>query len=192
MKELESEFIKNVDKCGDNKFTLVKREDNVALYHRTDMNDNTVGYEAFFIKIVKAGTKLPNNLFVEEDYEHYPTKNEFGKIAYFCSNLARGEERFNELLRCSKAKTAAETTTITVIDMKGEDMNTNENTVTVSPAIKFPDGEWTIKNAQALNREYSPAKVYQLVRALVNNGKVAVVGHRKGGRGKPTVIYKSV
>tara|TARA_R110000868_G_scaffold404172_1_gene682076 strand:- start:1112 stop:1459 length:348 start_codon:yes stop_codon:yes gene_type:complete len=85
MKLLKKEFVSNVDHCGDHKFVQLKRTNSIAVYARYKMDGWIFGYEVFKIKTVKAGSPLPNNTVVAEDYESYPGKNAFGKTAMFFS-----------------------------------------------------------------------------------------------------------
>ena len=50
MKKLEKSFVMNADKVGDNTFTQIKREGQVAIYQRTDMDGEHRSYEVFIIK----------------------------------------------------------------------------------------------------------------------------------------------
>jgi len=59
-------------------------------------------------------------------------------------------------------------------------------------SIVFPDGEWTIKEAHALNPEVCHATIYHHVKQMVALNLMTHCGTRKGNRGKPTFVYRKV
>lgn len=97
MKSLENQFVANYDKCGNNTFTCVKRNDKAAIYERTSPDGGFPMYEVFAIKTVKAGTKLPDGNEVKESYEKYPTKNAFGKWAWCTTSVDRANKHFDRI-----------------------------------------------------------------------------------------------
>ena len=63
MIKLNEEFVKNFDKSGDCKFSLIKKDEstNVAIFKRQNLETQHIAYEVHSIKTTPAGAKLPNN-----------------------------------------------------------------------------------------------------------------------------------
>lgn len=59
-------------------------------------------------------------------------------------------------------------------------------------SLTFPDGEWTMKEAHALNNGVCHATVYHHVKKMVSLGLMIQTGTRKGNRGKATMLYRKV
>jgi hypothetical protein len=97
MKKLELNFETNADQTGKMRFIQLERCDTVALYRRDRMDGKVFSYELFKIKVVKAGTKLPNGKVVEEDYEKYPTKHNFGVWAWEFKSLTIAVNNYNRV-----------------------------------------------------------------------------------------------
>jgi len=199
MKQLQVEFCSNADQCGLHTFKQIKRTNNTALYVRI-RKDNTVhSYEVFKIKIVKAGTKLPNKTVVSEDYESYPGKSSFGKYAYSCKDLAHAEQRYEELLKSQIALDEAEEDADDVDNDSGEKQNTASSVVKGKrgrkakdrSALRFPNDKFTMKQLELLNPDVSFAFLYQHVRSLLNI-QFKIVDSLTGKRGKPTIVYQSI
>ena len=214
MKTLRTEFEANYDKTGKMKFTQVRREGDVALYHRTRPDGRTFNYEVFIVKTAKAGAALPNGAVEKEDRERYPGAEAFGRYAYDCSTLEAAEEKFDELLVKAEAlaeareesartgKRVRDKKVVNVIKVKA----TKKNRVATVPTeagrkgrksvdrtqFVFPDGEWSMKQAHVLNAGVCHATVYHYVKQMVAAGQMEVCGKVSGGRGKATLLYRKV
>ena len=173
MRILQSEFVCNCDKMGDNKFRQVKRNDNVALYERKDMENNFIGYEVFKIKTVLAGAKLPGGKQVEESYEVYPGAKAFGKNAYFVSSLNRAEVLFDQI-------------TNEVLNKEVKNSNSKENVV-------IPNGKLTMKMLISLTN-LNQAKLHPIVKQWEQDNLIKKVSIQKSenGRGRPSAVYEKL
>ena len=194
MKSLESVFVANYDKSGDNTFRQLRKEGAVALYVRESMEGLTLWYELFTFKTIKAGTPLPGGNTVQEDYEQYPGKSAFGKTAWVIAgenDLARANARFDELVKTASDKSSAiflayigeEETDEAVPVLKVEKLS--------SETIKIPVGQFTHSELADANQT-GKSQVYFILQDMVKAGSVKVVGTRKpaGGRGKPSNVFE--
>lgn len=77
-----------------------------------------------------------------------------------------------------------ETTTETKIRRHGRSVERDSMT--------FPTGEWTMKEAHALNSGVCHATIYHHVKKMVSLGLMTQCGVRKGNRGKATLLYRKV
>ena len=84
MRTLEKEV-----KTNGNVYTLIKREVHKAMYKS---NDGV--YEVFKVRILPP-TVIFNNELPER--EHYPSTEEFGKIAWCTRHVERAEEIYKEI-----------------------------------------------------------------------------------------------
>jgi len=178
MKLLKKEFIHNADKCGDNKFVQIKRQDGVAMYQRFDLENNSKGYEVFLIKVIKEGTPLPNGSCVEESYERYPGSAQFGKTAFAPYTLKSANDHFNKLL-----KRYSDTST----PKRGRQSKYADVTVTV-PIGKFTMKQWVDESGC----DYFFLR--KKIKPLIKTGKVKKVGEQKNskGKGKPQIVYQLI
>lgn len=77
-------------------FEQVKREENVAIYKKTDKKiPSIIYYEAIHIR--KHGDYTIGGVTIPAG-ERYPSDREFGLYAWNCCSLERAEFRFNEFL----------------------------------------------------------------------------------------------
>ena len=197
MKKLQVEFQTNADQTGLQTFKQIKRCNNTALYQRIRKDGSTHSYEAFKIKIVKAGTVFAKGATpISEDYESYPGKGGFGKYAYSCKTLQHAEQRYDELMKSQ----------IVVDDVVDEDdivagtekKDELENKVGKRgrktkdrSSLKIPKDKFTMKQLELMNPEVSFGLLYQHIRGLLNI-EFKIVDSLTGKRGKPTVVYKSI
>lgn len=194
MKKLQVEFQTNADMTGLQTFKQIKRTSNTAIYQRIRKDGSTHSFEAFKIKVVKAGSKLPNGGVVAEDYESYPGKSSFGRYAYSCKSLEQAERRYDELL---KSQEVFDTVESDDDDESADVKNNTENTVAKGKrgrkakdrkSLKIPKDKFTIKQLELLNPDVSFAFLYQHVRGLLNI-EFKIVETLGGKRGKPTIVY---
>lgn len=199
MKLLQEEFKSNVDQTGLQTFKQIKISDAAAIYQRIRSDGTTHSFEAFKIKVVKAGAKLPGGLTVQEDYVSYPGKNSFGKTAYSCKSLSAAEARYDELIK--KASDAeAEADEVLVDEVIGGEKVKSEKSSTGGKrgrkaidrsSIKVPKDKFTIKQLELLNPTLSFALLYQHIRGLLGI-EYKISGTITGGRGKPKIIYSPI
>ena len=189
MKDLQKEFQSNVDQSGLQTFREVKRNEVAAIYQRIRSDGTTHSFEAFRIKIVKAGAALPGGLKVLEDYVSYPGKTSFGKTAYSCKSLAAAEARFDEIV-----KKAAELDAIAVEEeaASGDEAGKRGPKNKDRSTIKVPQDKFTMKQLHALNPEMSFGFLYLHVRNMLNIEFKIVDSLRTGQRGKPTILYAPI
>lgn len=203
MKKLQVEFQSNVDQCGLHTFKQIKRTAGTALYQRIRKDGTTHSYEAFKVKVVKAGAKLPNGGVVAEDYESYPGKSAFGRYAYSCSNLDNAERRYDELLKSQVVIDEVEEDDATGTVVAGK-KDKSENSADVESGkgkrgrkakdrsnLKIPKDKFTMKQLELMNPDFSFAFLYQHVRALLNI-EFKIVESIGGKRGKPTIVYAPI
>ena len=95
MKDIPTHFVSNFDKVGNCNFDLVKKQNDVYLYHRTNMDATHRSYEVFLSKFVAKGTPLPGGVVEKEDRMAYPGANAFGKTAYDCKTIGQAENRYD-------------------------------------------------------------------------------------------------
>jgi hypothetical protein len=198
MKKLQVEFQSNADQCGLHTFKQIKRSANTALYQRIRKDSSTHSYEAFKIKIVKAGTIFAKGAKpIAEDYESYPGKGGFGKYAYSCKTLDRAEMRYEQLL---KEQIALDDVDDDATPSEVEEKNQSENKSAAvkrgrkskdRSSLKIPKDKFTMKQLELLNPEVSFALLYQHIRALLNI-EYKIVESIGGKRGKPTLVYAPI
>jgi len=191
MKMLQKEFTANYDKCGNHKFTQIRKENGVAIYKRTKADGSVKGYEVFIVKTRKKGDKLPGGLVEKEDRECYPGAAAFGRHAYDCKTEAAADERFEQLVRKVTGVATDEDTVegeeTTVVKPKAKGRQTNAKVV-----IKAPAGRWTMKmliTETGMTQGY----LHPIVKRMVETGSIREVERvATGGRGRPSVVYETV
>ena len=198
MKKLQVEFQTNADQTGLQTFKQIKRCDNTALYQRIRKDGSTHSYEAFKIKIVKAGTIFAKGAIpVSEDYESYPGKGGFGKYAYSCKTLVHAEQRYEELVKSQIVVDQVDDEDIVVAGEKNSQLE--KQTVGGKrgrkskdrSTLKIPKDKFTIKQLELMNPDVSFALLYQHVRSLLNI-EFKIVASLSGKRGKPTMLYAPI
>ena len=195
MKMLQKEFTANYDKCGNHKFTQIRKENGVAIYKRTRPDGSLKGYEVFIVKTRKKGDKLPGGLVEKEDRECYPGAAAFGRHAYDCKTEDSAEERFEELVRKVKGATVepgdvedtegATTKPVKAVAAKGRQAKAKAD-------IKAPAGRWTMKMLVA-ETGLTQGYLHPRVKQMLTDGLIREVERvNAGGRGRPSVIYETV
>ena len=197
MKKLQVEFQMNADICGLHTFKQIKRTSTAAMYQRIRKDGTTHSFEAFKIKVIKAGAKLPNGLFVTEDYESYPGKGSFGKYAYSCKTLEHAERRYEELLKSQEIVDNLDSDDVeSVVDKKDNSVKSavkgkRGRKAKDRKSLQIPKDKFTIKQLELMNPDVSFAFLYQHVRGLLNI-KFKIVETLGGKRGKPTIVYAPI
>jgi len=196
MKMLQKEFTANYDKCGNHKFTQIRKENGVAIYKRTKADGSVKGYEVFIVKTRKKGDKLPGGLVEKEDRECYPGAAAFGRHAYYCKTEEAADDRYEHLVRKvmgvvtaedKEAENTVEAEETTVVKPKAKGRQTNAKAV-----IKAPAGRWTMKmliTETGMTQGY----LHPIVKRMVETGSIREVERvATGGRGRPSVVYETV
>ena len=184
MKKLETEFVMNADKRGDNTFKQIKRTDKVAMYRRFDMEGRGLEWEVFAIKV--AGGDVFGRHY--DKYEQYPGAAAFGRHAYSLASEEAAERIYAELVKTGGKKPK----TPKPIKVKVKRPGAGKGRPKANrPEIKFPKRKWTMKDLAAANKKgWTKPTLYIEVTKLVKSGKVVEVDRVSQGRGRPTVFYK--
>lgn len=77
------------------KHTLIKREDDVALYKRQTLENSKIFHYEVVIITSHNGTTIEGNYI--EPGELYPSTSQWGDKGWTCTTLERAEEKFNEV-----------------------------------------------------------------------------------------------
>jgi hypothetical protein len=77
------------------KHLLVKREDNVAIYKRSSVENSKIVHYEVIIITSHNGTTIEGNYI--EPGELYPSTSQWGEKGWTCLNLEKAEERFKEV-----------------------------------------------------------------------------------------------
>ena len=189
----QTQFVTNNDACGDNIFTQVKREGNVAIYKRTDMDGfNVPQFEVVVLKTVKAGTVFAKGAKpTENDYESYPGAKGWGKTGWTALSLERAEIKMKEVI----------TGVVETIEIKEDTDAPKAQTVTVarvskvkgnSTPVVIPEKEFTQADFAAVNGLPARGKVYNVLIGEIAKGTVKEARRAKVGPGRPTVFYTGV
>lgn len=183
MKKLETEFVMNADKRGNNKFVQIKRNDKAALYQRFKMDGQPQEYEVFEIKI-RGGNVFGRHY---EPYEGYPGASSFGRYAWTTLSREAAEHIFDLITKGSSPLKENQKIVSTARANKLGRGKANR------PTVVFPKKVWTMKEIAKLNAGgwTKPALYIEVVR-LVKAGEVKEVKRVSMGRGRPAVFYKRV
>lgn len=164
---LEKQFVSGEGSFSQNPltYTQLQRTDKVALYERS-RDGKVFDYEVFFIKIEPKGKKTFNQI-LEDDREHYPSHEQFGRIAWSLSTKDRALQRYKEL--CNKSEAPEE-----------------ENSV---KPLLFPVGEFSTTELAEFNKiSYPNASVF--VKVSFEAGIIKFVrDEHRNARGKATRLY---
>jgi hypothetical protein len=185
---VQTSFVTNADSTGDQVFTQLKREGNVALYRRDRVSTNhTFGFEVVVLKQVKAGQPLPGGNFVKADYEAYPGNSQFGRNAWFCGNESDAIAKFDQIVQ-------------TLFTEQPVDSDQNEPVgavlVTVAEVKKNEKINWVIPMGEFTQTQFAEANglpvrgtVYNTIQSLINKGMIKIARREKLSGGRPTVLY---
>ena len=186
------EFETNANQTGLQQFLMLKRGTNpegknVYIYQRAHAEGQNLGkiagFEVVVPNIKKAGTyPLPNgkSITYAEDFEEYPGASLFGKKAWFCANLQRAEERFQQL--------------ISVKVEEPEDIEpAKPKTPKVAKApLKLLHGEFSVTELADKNRVSYPV-AFNFVKDQVAAGVIKPTRtERRAVKGKETQLYAKI
>jgi hypothetical protein len=187
MKILETEFVSNADKRGDQKFVQVKRNEHAAIYQRFTMDGKPLEFEVFQIKVA-GGNEIFGRFY--EEYEQYPGAAAFGRSAWSVITLERAEQIFEEITKGegkrNKGQEAVEAPVRTSVKggRKGRPR-------VVRPEIVLPKKKFCMKDLVIVNKVgWSQPTLYIELTKLVKQDKVVEAERVQKGRGRATVFYK--
>jgi len=167
-------------------FSQKVRVGNVAIYERyKGENPTHICYEVVRIKRNKPAKFNVGDVSIEfKDQESYPGDSAWGKDGFSCNNLNRAYEYFDKFLAQEKEKEAEKAANPDEAPKRGRKA--------LNVEIKWPKGEFTIKEVAALHPGPSPAYFHVELQKLVQDGKAKFTGSKKltAGRGKPSNFYK--
>lgn len=207
MNDIPNHFVSNNDKSGNCNFDLVKKQNNVYLYHRTYMDGKHYSYEVFISKFIAKGTPLPGGVFEKEDRMQYPGSAQFGRTAYDCRDICQAEDRFDELLVKSKQKIDNKELSLkTGTVVKGRKANPNKVVVVKVNGAKrgrkrqefkfqLPSIDQTFTmNQLVASSGVSQPLLYIRVQELISLGRVKEYSRvrKEGQRGRATVVYQVI
>ena len=202
MKKLQVEFKSSVDLCGMHTFKQIKNNGIAAIYQRIRKDGTTHSFEAFKIRVVKAGSPLPNGAVVQEDYQPYPGKSAFGKTAFSCKDLEHAEIRYEEIC---KNQAHIDDNEPSVVDDEGNVVKTKRNDNIVpkkgtrgrkAKSVKMPipkSGEKFTMKMLMMDSGENQAILYIRLKVLIEQNKVVAVGEAREPhtRGKAQIVYMS-
>jgi uncharacterized membrane protein len=185
---VQTSFLTNADGTGDQVFTQIKREGNVAIYRRDRVSTgHTYGFEVVVLKQVKAGQPLPGGNVVEKDYESYPGSSSFGKSAWFFMSEADAELKFDKVVKTLSTTPTVEVEATEVV---------GDVVVPVVEVKKKNDTTWVIPQGEFTQADFAKANglpergtVYNILQSVINKGIVKLADRRKIGGGRPTSFY---
>lgn len=188
---VQTSFITNADATGDQIFTQLKREGNVALYRRDRVSTgHTFGFEVVVLKTVKAGQPLPGGNVVKADYESYPGPSAFGRSAWFFMSEADAELKMDKVIKTLSTTVPVDVESTEVVE---------DVLVPVVEVKKKNDATWVIPNGEFTQADFAKANglpergtVYNILQSVINKGLVKLIDRRKIGGGRPTSFFSAV
>lgn len=173
------------------RFKQIIRDGDVAIFHKVALqpSPHDAGFEVVVIQ--KHNEREIGEVLIEAK-EALPGNEQWGVKGWTYPDLFSAEQRF---LRLQGKE-------IALVD-DGEQLDDSEPSENVVepkqqrrprgsglPEVVFPDGEFSIKEAAALNPELKPAMVYLCVKKAVEGGIVEETrSERRAARGKLTQLY---
>ena len=188
MKLLETEFVMNADKRGDNKFVQIKRNEFAAMYRRFDMEGKPLEFEVFAVKVA-GGTEIFGRYY--DKYEQYPGASAWGRSAYTALTEKQAEQIYQEITDGNgKRKEGQEITKPVVVKVRnigGKKGRPKAN----RPSIVWPKKNFSMKDLVSANKNgWSQPTLYVEVTKLLKLNKVVEACRKQQGRGRATVFYK--
>jgi len=188
MKLLETEFVMNADKRGDNKFVQVKRNEFAAMYRRFDMEGKPLEFEVFAVKVA-GGNEIFGRYY--DKYEQYPGASAWGRTAYTAITEDQAERIFDEITKgCGKRKEGQSSANPIPVKVKAAGGKRGRPR-TSRPAIILPKKQFCMKDLIKVNQNgWSQPTLYIELMKLVKGNQVVEAARKKTGRGRPQVFYK--
>ncbi len=151
-------------------YNQVTRSKSAAVYERSK-DGKVKDYEAFKIKVIPKGTAIFNGPASLDDEEHYPSNNDFGRIAYSFHGKFAKEAALNRFKELNEEKEEID--------------NPSPEKEMKIPSVEFTTGEFAALN----DTNYITASNY-----IKNNpDKIKFVREeRRQAKGKMSKIYKKV
>lgn len=182
-------------------YTQVIRNNNFAVYERS-LDGKVKDYETIHIKILKAGTRIFQQVLTEDE-ERYPGTSEFGRSAWSFTGNGKNAaiNKFNQLTEDKNEAVEPKK----VVEDKGfkaliENKLSQKPKIRgrkrkERPAIVYPTVEqWLMKDLLTLNPKWNQPLAYIQLKKDVGLGKVKEVARIKNqtGRGRASVAYQVV
>jgi hypothetical protein len=187
IKKLETEFVLNADKRGDNTFKQVKRNDFAAIYHRFDMEGKPLEFEVFAVK--KAGGTTVFGRYYEP-YEQYPGAAAFGRTAWSVNSIQRAQQIFEEITAGKGLRKQGQVTDKPVLVKLKKVKGVKGRPRVARPELVLPRKQFCMKELLAVNTGYTQPVLYIDLMKLVKQNKVVEAERKQLGRGRPVVFYK--
>jgi hypothetical protein len=187
MKILETEFVLNADKRGDNTFRQVKRNEHAAIYQRFNMEGKPLEFEVFQIKVA-GGNEIFGRYY--EEYEQYPGAAAFGRTAWSVNSLQRAQQIFDEITKGQGKRNEGKETKPIAVKVKKVGGKRGRPRVS-RPEIVLPKKKFCMKDLVTVNKAgWSQPTLYIELMKLVKQNKVVEAERKQLGRGRPVVFYK--
>jgi hypothetical protein len=171
-------------------YTQIARDGLFAVYERS-LDGRVKDYETIKIRVIKAGTKIFNQV-TTEDEERYAATSSWGRSAWSYGNKTAALNKLNELVK-GMVKVEDEE------DVDSEEVTSVSSTpkrrgrvAAVRPTVVYPKTEFTMKELVTVNKEgWTQPTLYIKLQQDITSSIVKEVGRRSngGGRGKPSVVY---
>lgn len=202
MKTLETQYVSGEGGFAATPLTYTQlvRNDKFAVYQRSHEDGRVKDFETIKIKIIKAGTRIFNNV-TTEDEERYPGTSEFGRYAWSFGNKEAAINRYNKLNE-DQNKDVESKEVVEDTEFKALVMAKIDKTPKIRgrkrkerPSLVYPVVEqWLMKDLLTLNPEWSQPLAYIQLKKDVGNGKIKEVDRIKSqsGRGRASVAYRTV
>ena len=203
MKQLETQFVSGEGGFSATPltYTQVIRNNNFAVYERS-LDGKVKDYETIHIKILKAGTRIFQQVLTEDE-ERYPGTSEFGRLAWSFTGNGKNAaiNKFNQLTEdkneAVKPKKIVEDKGFKALikNKLSQEPKIRGRKRKERPTIVYPTVEqWLMKDLLTLNPKWTQPLAYIQLKKDVGLGKVKEVARIKNqtGRGRASVAYQVV
>lgn len=188
MKLLETEFVQNSDKRGDNKFVQIKRNEFAAMYRRFDMDGVALEFEVFAVKVA-GGTEIFGRYY--DKYEQYPGASAWGRTAFTAITEGQAERIYQEITdgkgKRKEGNLVAKPSVVKVRNVGGKPGRPRSK----RPEIVLPKKQFCMKDLVKVNQNgWSQPTLYVELMKLIKGKRVMEADRKQVGRGRPMVFYK--
>jgi hypothetical protein len=202
MKTLQKQFESGDGGFSANPLTYrqINRTNTVAMYERS-REGKILDYEVFLVKVKKKGTRIFKQI-LDDDVEHYPSNEQFGKIAWsFAGQNAQinAVNKFNFLVNTPVDTQLDDSTdiieTVETIETVDQPAKKRGRKAQPRPDVTYPStNTWTMTDILPLNPSYSQPTMYLFIQSQIKLNKIKIMGtvDRVGCRGKKPVAYSLV
>ena len=188
MKLLETEFVQNSDKRGDNKFVQIKRNEFAAMYRRFDMDGTALEFEVFAVKVA-GGTEIFGRYY--DKYEQYPGASAWGRTAFTAISEDQADRVYQEITdgkgKRKEGNLVAKPLVVKVRNIGGKKGRPRSK----RPEIVLPKKQFCMKDLVKVNQNgWSQPTLYVELMKLIKGKRVMEADRKQVGRGRPMVFYK--